>query len=246
VLIMGSIYLVRHAQAAFGTADYDRLTQIGFAQAQRLGRYFAARNLRFDAVYTGTLRRHRETALGILDHDPAAGSGASPPAAALECRAGLDEYRPEALMASLAAAQGAPAPQPPGAAPAATRADAALMREHFRRLREALLAWTEDRIEPEGMPPWRDFQQAAVEALVEARRRHPQGNVLIVSSGGPIGAIVAAALESPPQIAIDLNLRIRNTALTEFATSARRHQLLSFNALPHLEPHADPSLLTYA
>jgi broad specificity phosphatase PhoE len=33
-----------------------------------------------------------------------------------------------------------------------------------------------------------------------ARRRHSDGNVLIVSSGGPIAAIVAAALESTPQL----------------------------------------------
>src|SRR5208283_2391350 len=133
---MGSIYLVRHGQAAFGTHDYDRLTEIGLTQARRLGRYFAARNIRFDSVYTGTLRRHRETALGILDHDRAGGCGESVHAGALEMVPGLDEYKPEALIASMAGAQSAPATpaRPPQAsAAAATRDDPALMREHFRR-----------------------------------------------------------------------------------------------------------------
>jgi hypothetical protein len=30
---------------------------------------------------------------------------------------------------------------------------------------------------------------------------------------------------------------MRNTSLTEFASSARRHQLVSFNELPHLDTH---------
>ena len=34
---MGAIYLVRHGQAAFGTDDYDRLTEIGYTQARLLG-----------------------------------------------------------------------------------------------------------------------------------------------------------------------------------------------------------------
>ena len=34
---MGAIYLVRHGQAAFGTDDYDRLTEIGYTQAHLLG-----------------------------------------------------------------------------------------------------------------------------------------------------------------------------------------------------------------
>jgi broad specificity phosphatase PhoE len=234
VLIMGAIYLVRHGQAAFGTDDYDRLTEIGYTQARLLGGFLAVRQVRCDAIYTGTLRRHRETVRGILDGGPALGDGS-----AVESIAGLDEYKPEALIASLMGDRFASAPM-------AGRDEPALAREHFRRLRAALLAWTEGRIQPAGMPDWRTFQAAAVGALIEARRRHSGGNVLIVSSGGPIAAIVAAALESPPQIAVELNLRIRNSAVTEFTMSARRHQLLSFNALPHLEAQSDATLMTYA
>ena len=82
--------------------------------------------------------------------------------------------------------------------------------------------------------------------MVEARQRFPDGNVLIVSSGGPIAAIVAATLNAPPATAVELNMRIRNSALTEFATTPRRHSLVSFNGLPHLDTHPDPALTTYA
>jgi len=233
---MGAIYLVRHAQASFGTEDYDRLSQTGFAQARLLGAYFALRGIRFDAVYLGTLRRHAETAQGIFDGH--AGCGDGPP---LVRSPALDEYNPEALMSAYTDADPAPAPPVAAAGP-----DTAAVREHFRLLKQALLAWVEDRVQPAGMPSFRTFQDGAVAAITEARSRFAGGSVLVVSSGGPIAAIVAAALRAPPQTAIELNLQIRNSSVTEFTMSSRRHQLVSFNALAHLDTRLDRDLVTYA
>ena len=231
---MGVIHVVRHGQAAFGTEHYDRLTEIGFTQARLLGGYFARRNIRFDAVFTGTLRRQTETAQGIFEGHPKL--GARP---LQETYAALDEYKPEAVI--MAFTGNFPAP-----ALAAARRDPVAVRDHFRVLRDALLAWAEDRTQPEGMPVWQAFQDGAVAALVEARGRFPDGNVLIVSSGGPIAAIVAAVLNAPPATAVELNLRIRNSSLTEFASTPRRHHLVSFNGLPHLDTNPDATLITYA
>jgi broad specificity phosphatase PhoE len=230
---MGAIYVVRHGQAAFGTDHYDRLTETGFAQARLLGAYFGLRNIRFDAVFTGTLQRQTETAQGIFEGHPELAT--EPPQ---ERYPGLDEYKPEAIMMALTG--GFPAP-----AAAAARRDPVVVREHFRMLREALLAWAEGRTQPDGMPPWKEFQDGAVAALIEARQRFPDGNVLIVSSGGPIAAMVAAALKAPPAAAVELNLRIRNSSLSEFASTPRRHHLVSFNGLPHLATNSDASLTTY-
>jgi broad specificity phosphatase PhoE len=70
--------------------------------------------------------------------------------------------------------------------------------------------------------------------------------VLIVSSGGPIAAIVANALQAPAASAVEMNLRIRNSSLTEFSSTPKRHHLVSFNALPHLDTHPDATLTSYA
>ena len=40
---MAEILMVRHGQAAFGTDDYDRLTEVGWEQSRLLGDYFARR-----------------------------------------------------------------------------------------------------------------------------------------------------------------------------------------------------------
>jgi broad specificity phosphatase PhoE len=231
---VGSIYVVRHGQAAFGTDHYDRLTDLGFTQARLLGAHLGARGIRFAAIFTGTLRRQIETAQGILEGHSQLGMDLPQ-----ERFAGLNEYQPEAIMAARSGSHPVPTE-------AAERRDPAAVREHFRALREALLAWADDRIKPAGMGTYADFQAQAVAALVEARTRYPDGNVLIVSSGGPIGAMVAAALNAPPATAVELNLRIRNSSLSEFTTTPRRHHLLSFNAVPHLDTQADGSLITYA
>jgi broad specificity phosphatase PhoE len=227
------IFVVRHGQAAFGTDHYDRLTEIGFTQARRLGAYFGRRRLRFDAVFTGTLRRQIDTAQSIAQGLAEPGEPFQ-----LETFPGLDEYKPEAVLMAFTGSV------PPPAIEAARR-DPVVVRDHFRILREALLAWAEGRTAPQDMPAWPAFQQGAVDALVEARQRFPDGNVLIVSSGGPIAAMVAGVLNAPPATAVELNLRIRNSSLTEFAATARRHHLVSFNGLPHLDT-AEPSLTTYA
>jgi broad specificity phosphatase PhoE len=230
---MGVIYVVRHGQAAFGTENYDQLTEIGFAQTRLLGAYFAKRKIHFDAVFTGTLRRQIETADAILESHPELS------ASAREIIPGLDEYKPEAILTAFTGES------PIMTAEGAARRDPLVVREHFRLLREALLAWAEDRTRPIDMMPFAEFQDGAVGALIEARQRFPDGHVLVVSSGGAIGAMVAQVLKAPAATAVELNLRIRNSSLTEFASTPRRHHLVSFNGLPHLDA-GDPSLMTYA
>jgi broad specificity phosphatase PhoE len=59
---MSTLVLVRHAQATIFDKDSDRLSSIGEQQAIALGEFWKARNIGFDEVYTGTLRRHTRTA----------------------------------------------------------------------------------------------------------------------------------------------------------------------------------------
>jgi broad specificity phosphatase PhoE len=67
-----------------------------------------------------------------------------------------------------------------------------------------------------------------------------------VTSGGPISTAVGQVLGLGAQATIELNLRIRNSSITEFAFTPKRHMLVSFNAIPHLE-HPDLSQwITYS
>jgi broad specificity phosphatase PhoE len=214
---MGTLYLVRHGQASFAAADYDQLSELGTRQCHALGQYLAQRGIVFEAVLRGTLRRHVQSLAALAE-----GHGQVP--AALEWP-GLNEYDGQALIRTV---HSGPLAKPD--TPEAYRA-------HFRLLRVALARWMAAETAPEGMPSWAGFVAGVAAALDHVRTQH-QHNVLIVSSGGPIATAVGQVLGTSPETVIELNMRIRNSALTEFAYTPKRHMLVSYNNLPHLD-HLD-------
>ena len=227
---MGTLYLVRHGQASFGAADYDQLSELGQRQSERLGRYWADKGLRFDAVLTGTLKRHAQTWEGI-----ARGAGL-----ALEPRpwAGLNEYDSEALIrAVLPCKRDATLGDPHS--PEGYRA-------HFRLLRDGLAQWMAGTVSPQGMPDYTDFVHGITSALDHVRAHHAGQKVLMVTSGGPIATAVGHVLGLSPEATIELNMRIRNSAVTEFVFSPKRHTLLSYNTLAHLDGGEFQDWITYA
>jgi broad specificity phosphatase PhoE len=92
-----------------------------------------------------------------------------------------------------------------------------LYRHHFRLLCDAIAQWMAGVISPQGMPSWEDFSLGVRRVLEQVRRDHADQNVLLVSSGGPISTAVGEVLGTAPEVTIALNMRIRNSAVTEFS-----------------------------
>ncbi|MCA0441263.1 MAG: histidine phosphatase family protein [Proteobacteria bacterium] len=227
---MGTLYLVRHGQASFGADDYDQLSARGQQQSERLGAYWRERGLRFDAVLCGTLRRHGQTLAGIKQ-----GLGDQPgPLPEPLLLPGLNEYDSQALIRAIHPAR-LPRPDTPE-----------LFKQHFRLLCDALAQWMAGTISPAGMPSWNDFSGGVRAALEQVRREYVGGNVLLVSSGGPIAAAVGEVLSTPPEVTIALNMRIRNSAVTEFSVSPKRLMLQTFNTLLHLDAPEYAGWVTHA
>jgi broad specificity phosphatase PhoE len=222
---MGNLYLVRHGQASFGAVDYDNLSSLGVQQSVRLGEYFAQKGIQFDAVLTGSLRRHAQTWAGIAkgaahEHDPLVWPG-------------LNEYDSEAVIQAIH-------PQP------LQKPDTPeVYRHHFRLLRDGLRQWMNGVVSPKGMPTYTEFVHGVSSALDHVRQ-NCSGNVLMVSSGGPISTAVGHLLGTTPETTIELNLRIRNSSVTEFDFNPKRHALVTYNTLPHLDDPQYASWITYA
>jgi broad specificity phosphatase PhoE len=226
---MGTLYLVRHGQASFGAADYDQLSPLGAQQCEALGAHWQTLGMSFDAVLIGSLKRHRQSldALWRGLHGPLADAPA-------QVWPALNEYDPEALVRSIHT----------GPLEAPTNAEG--VKQHFRLLREGLLAWMEGRTQPLGMPSHAEFMAGIAAVLGHVRAHHVGQRVLIVSSGGPISHAVGQVLQAPGDTVVELNLRLRNSAVCEFAFSPRKHSLVGFNALPHLEVAQRKGWVTYA
>jgi len=62
----GRVWLIRHAQASFGTANYDALSTRGHEQAARLAAWLVSHpELSFAHICRGSLQRHCETLAAI-------------------------------------------------------------------------------------------------------------------------------------------------------------------------------------
>jgi broad specificity phosphatase PhoE len=223
---MGTLYLVRHGQASFGAQDYDQLSELGRRQSLRLGEYFAQKGLSFDALIAGTLRRHKQTLEDILR-----GMNRQGEHLAWE---GLNEYDSEAVIATVQ----------PGKLEKPSSPE--MYRHHFRLLRDGLARWMAGTASPAGMPSYTDFVAGVDGALDHVRANHYGKNVLVVTSGGPIATAVGRVLGMPPQATIELNLRMRNSSVTEFAFTPKRHMLVCYNAIPHLEHPDYAQWVTYS
>ena len=224
---MGTLYLVRHGQASFGAADYDQLSDLGRRQSVRLGEYWRDRAMSFDAVIIGSLKRHRQTWDGIAE-----GLGLSRDD--VLTWEGLNEYDSEAVIAAIHPEKLAHPDSPE------------IVKKHFRLLRDGLAAWMEGQTAPVGMPGYAEFLTGVTSALDHVRGKHHGARVLMVSSGGPISNAIGHVLGTSPKTIVELNLRMRNTAVTEFVFNPKGHMLNTYNGLPHLDGPAWRDWITYA
>ncbi len=224
---MAEIVMVRHGQAAFASDDYDRLTDIGWEQARLLGEYFRVLDQSFDAVFTGTMRRHRETLAGVRDvYAGAVPAREMPDAQALP---GLNEYDFHSLIEAYLT----------GVKQQIDMRDA---RSFYRTLRLALLAWSRDELVGVA-ETWAEFEARVHNTL--ATLAAVPGRVLVISSGGPLSALLRVVLKLDVETMVNLNLQAKNSGITRYFTKGEQFNLNMFNAVPHLESVAHQQLITY-
>lgn len=222
---MGKIYLVRHGQASLGAADYDQLSPLGEQQSRRLGDHWREQGLVFNAVIMGALKRHAQTFASIQQ-----GLGTQHEALVWP---GLNEYDSEAIIRTVQSGELVKPTTPDG------------YKQHFRLLRDGLTQWMAGVVSPQGMPAYVDFVKGVTSAL-DHIRQECEGHVLLVSSGGPIATAVAHVLNTSPETSIELNLQLRNSAVSELNFNPKRHSLVSFNNVAHLETPSHKDWITYA
>lgn len=228
---MSRLVLVRHAQASFGSADYDRLSPMGEEQARRLGAHWASQHMVFDQVYVGPRRRHRGTA-ELVGVGMVQGGLPWPDAVALpelDEYAGLEVFRasgpqfaktdvnPATLAAGL--------PYPPAGSSA----------ELLKRFQEIMGRWVRGELRVPGVETWQEFRGRARRGLEKilaggARGRH----IAVFTSTGPVAAALDLAFDLNDERMLETSWQLRNTAVSEFVFSAPRFSLRMFNALPHL------------
>lgn len=219
-----SLLLVRHAQANWGGADYDRLSPLGQQQAGLLGRWLASGPVAKQPkrIICGPRRRHRETADCLVSGWR--NTHASVPT--IESSPDWDDGDAAALLAAFRKTS-------PEARQLAYVAPGATATQGRALLRAVLNAWRLGALDGSVTESWMGFAQRISHAYARTLREYP-GTTLVVTSAGAIARFAQIALALGDEAMIDLNLRLANTAISTFVADQESWQLSSWNCLPHL------------
>ena len=216
---VAELLVIRHGQASFGQENYDVLSDLGHQQSRAVGALLKELNWVPDRMITGTLTRQKDT-LSSMGFDQAA-----------EEHAGFNEYDFADLLNA----------RFKGDIPDLVKGD---RKVHFRTLKETVYAWQDDAFD--GARETYGAFAARVEAARAFATDTDAKRVLVVSSGGVIGQMTSVALGAPNRQMMNLNLQIKNTALTRFMFSGAAFSLNEFNATPHFMSPEGAGLLSYS
>jgi broad specificity phosphatase PhoE len=223
-----TILLVRHAQASFGSADYDVLSPLGHEQTQLLAAALVRREVNVTRVAAGTARRQQDTAAPC-----AAERGLE-----VEAEPRWNEYETEEVLAH----HGQEAASLDGTGTAGEEIDS---RQFQAVLDGALASWVASREGTTAAQSWPHFLESREQALAELAASLGSGETaLVFTSGGVIAALGGHLLGGHPDLFPTLNRVLVNTGITKLAVGRAGISLISFNEHAHLDD-GGRRLLTY-
>jgi|SRR5215469_370503 len=218
---MASTLLIRHAQASFGSDDYDRLSELGCLQANLTAEHLAATAGPIARIVCGRLARQRGTAERIAD--AARNAADCRPDLMIDPR--LDELAVDACIARIAPRLA----DDTGEFRRALSEAKASSDSYQKVIRRIFVEWQRLEDEP-GIESWPAFSARAASALEEITRSSGPGETtVVVSSGALIATIVRHVLGLPDSAAYGLFEAMQNCSITHLKHSGRRISLSSFN-----------------
>jgi broad specificity phosphatase PhoE len=234
---MSVIYFIRHSQASFAADNYDKLSEKGHQQSGILAEYLAEHGPGFNAVYSGSMERHRDTmepVLNALNSD----TGRLAPT----ILPGFNEYQSDRIVKSHL-------PMVLEENPDLNQYTDTMLtdKKSFQKIFEFIMtAWVDGRYDIDGVETWIQFRDRVNNAVRQIMAEAGRGKtVLAFTSGGPIGVIMQMALGLEDQKAIRVNWVVRNASISTFFYNDSGIMLSSFNEVSHLEQQSDKTLITY-
>jgi broad specificity phosphatase PhoE len=220
-----TILLIRHGQASYGADDYDRLSEVGHAQAAAVAAELRRRGPRIERIVHGSLARQRDTAAPTI-------TALSLPAI-VDPR--LDEYDIDEIVSrhtdSAVRTNAAPGGEPVSS------------REFQRILELGMNAWIDAGDDGDGdgdgsgsAETWPAFEARCRAGLSAVATGLTSGSTAVAfTSGGVIAAMCCSLLGLGPKTVIALNRVAVNGGLTKVASGRSGLSLVSFNEHGYLE-----------
>ena len=233
---MIEIYLIRHGQASFGQPAYDCLSPLGERQAEFLGRYFHNHGIRFDAVYSGALRRQVQTATIALQQMN--GYGAND----ITIDSDFNEFGHSDKMMNRLHTVIQEDPELSEQMMQIHTHHGAISRI-FDIAEKAEMVPSDETKLKEQVHQFRERIKRALDNLV--CKVADNKKVAVFTSGGPTAVALRQTLDTSREQTIRLSWELRNTSITVLRYDQERLWLVLFNCVAHLEAANDPALITY-
>ncbi len=230
--------MIRHGQASFGEADYDRLSPTGLRQARIVASHLCQLTTRFDAVYAGTLARQQETARAMV----AVYRDQLVPLPSLQTIPELDEYDAAKLWQHLYAPVTARYPEL-AASPSQLRRDPKIFQRLFSRIVASWVAGTYPSRSLESWPAFRSRVTRGVRQIIQTEGTGKR--IALFTSAGPVAIAVQMATAISDAHCVDLAWQVFNASLTRFRYHEKRFTLTGFNDVAALEMAGGAQMLTY-
>jgi broad specificity phosphatase PhoE len=214
-----AVIFVRHGQASFGAADYDRLSTRGVEQANVVAEHLLGERVRVDVAVSGGLGRQRATA--------------EPIAAALGCELEVDsrwdEYDTDQILEHHSTSSVRQQRAADSDAPEVSS------REFQDVLERAALDWIAAGTAGPAADSWPAFSERVSSALTDLGRRLSSGQTaLVCTSGGVLAVLCTRLLSVPDPTFVAFNRVTVNAGLTRVLLGRSGATLLSFNEQAHL------------
>jgi len=233
---MIEIYFIRHGQASFGQPAYDRLSSIGERQAELLGRHFFKNGARFDAVYSGALRRQVQTATITMNQM----NGDGPKNIIIDADFNEFDSSDQMMNRLFTVVQEDPTLSEQMKQ---IHSDHGAIGRIFDIAEKTDMMPADEATRKRLVKQFRDRIGGAIDNLV--RKVGENKKVAVFTSAGPTTVALRQTLETSREQTIRLGWELRNTSITVLRHDQQQLWLILFNCVAHLEAQNEPGLITY-
>ena len=232
---MAEIFYLRHGQASVLSNNYDQLSELGEKQSFLTGRHFSLKSVKFDRVYYGPLKRHKQTLDAFISGYESAGEKLNAHVKILDS---LEEHQGFKVIKKVTPhlIQNDEEVRHFASLPFENRAQQ--IKNYFRVYEIISMKWAKEELDGLADPfeSWQAFRKRSASALDQIKSETETGkSIAVITSGGPISMAIADTLHLSNEKAMEISWAIHNCSVTSFLKGRGRFSLSSFNATQHFE-----------
>ena len=235
---MSTLFFIRHGQASFGGADYDKLSNNGKIQSVKLAEYLHDAKISFKEIYSGTLVRHRETVNEYISVSKLRNI----PINEVQYDERLNEYDASGILKVLIPVLLSEKPY------LKKHSDKFLADKNSFQIifSEVMNMWCSGKYDMQGVMTWKKFTSDVYSFIDDRISSYSSGeNIALFTSGGPISVMIMKILSLNLNTVMLIRDQIINSSITKFNYSTEGIMLASFNGYPHLELVHDENMITH-